>query len=101
MAAMVVSTLGGAPSTMVAVVSSLAEVLLRDAEAMRAGAWGMEAAEEDRASTEAADTKVMGTLVLVEILSKVNRVGRDQVEIFQMLEVTIGVDRGITTIILG
>lgn len=53
----------------------------------------------DMASTEVVDTKVMGMLVLVAILFKVNQVGRQQVGILQALEMIIGGDRGITTTI--
>jgi hypothetical protein len=51
------------------------------------------------ASTEVVDTKVMGMLVLVAILFKVNQVGRQQVGILQALEMIIGGDIGITTTI--
>jgi hypothetical protein len=93
MVAPVASTLGGAPSTMGAVVSRTVEVLQRIEGAMHAGAWGKEVAEEDTASTEVVDTKVMA---LVAISFKVNQVGRQQVGILQVLEMTIG--GGITTI---
>jgi hypothetical protein len=96
MVATVVSTLGGALSTMVAVVSSLVGVLPRVVRAMHAGAWGKEEAEEDMASMEAAHTKVMDMLAMVAISFKVNQVGRQQVGILQVLEMTIG--GGITTI---
>jgi hypothetical protein len=82
-----------------AVVSRTVEVLQRIEGAMHAGAWGKEVAEEDTASTEVVDTKVMGMLVLVAILFKVNQVGRQQVGILQALEMIIGGDRGITTTI--
>jgi hypothetical protein len=70
MVARVVSTLGGALSTRVAVASSLMGFLPPVVLAMHAGAWGKEAAEEGKASTGAVVTKVLDILALVVILFK-------------------------------
>jgi hypothetical protein len=98
--ARVVSILGGALSTMVAVASSLVGVLPPVVLAMNVGAWGKEAAEEDMASMEVVDTKVLDILALPVILFKANQAGQQAVEILQMLEMRIGEDSGITTIII-
>jgi hypothetical protein len=88
--ARVVSILGGALSTMVAVASSLVGVLPPVVLAMNVGAWGKEAAEEGKASTGATGTKVLDILVLVVILFKGNQVGQPEVGIIQIPEMRIG-----------
>jgi hypothetical protein len=97
--ARVVSILGGALSTMVAVASSLVGVLPPVVLAMNVGAWGKEAAEEDMASTEAVVTKVLVMLLLLVILFKANLAGQQVAVTLQVIEKRIGEDRGITTTI--
>jgi hypothetical protein len=96
MVARVASTLGGVLSTKVAVVSNPVGALQPVGVVLRVAAWGKEAVVEVMASAEAVDIKVLDNLALAVILFKVNQVGRQQVGILQVLEMTIG--GGITTI---
>jgi hypothetical protein len=100
MVARVVSTLGGVLSTRVAVASNPVGALPPAVVVLHAAAWGKEAAEEGMASMEVVVTKVLDILALLIILFKVNQAGQQAVEILQMLEMRIGVDRGITTTII-
>jgi hypothetical protein len=100
MVARVVSTLGGVLSTRVVVASNPVGALQPVGVVLHAAAWGKEAAEEDMASMEVVDTKVLDILALPVILFKANQAGQQAVEILQMLEMRIGEDSGITTIII-
>ncbi|KAK1661842.1 hypothetical protein QYE76_050001 [Lolium multiflorum] len=90
MVARVVSTLGEAPSTRVAEASILVGVSPSVGLAMLAGAWGKEAAEEAKASTEVVVIKVLDIVDLAVILFKGNQVGQPEAGIFQVLEMRIG-----------